>query len=296
MPTDMTPQALHSLPRYSCSAISPHQGQAEKIHQRKTVSWAFRCRRNTILFLLVAQITLSALLMRYSRTSRRDDSGPKFRASVVVLATEALKLPICLVMTIITVGGPRRLGEVLRAELPTYSTLKCALPAFAYTLQGNLLFVATANLETPTFQVTYQTKTLFTALFSVIILGRRLVASQWAALLLLFCGTVAATDLGSSGSSSSGGHPGQLGGAHSSHVAGGSSYPNRTSAAEAAKENPLLGLVAVLIAALLSSSSSVYFEMMLKHVSGLPWPSEAFRLLLTPSDAFRLLLTLSDAC
>ena len=75
------------------------------------------------------------------------------------------------------------------------STLKCGVPALAFTIQSNLLFVATANLETPTFQVTYQTTTLFTALFSVLLLGRRLALSQWLSLALLFAGTVLASDI-----------------------------------------------------------------------------------------------------
>ena len=155
-----------------------------------------------------------------------------------------LKLPACILGAIISSGGSVRLYEVLWSELPTYSTLKCAVPAFAYTLQGNLIFVATANLETPTFQVTYQTKTLFTALFSVLILGRRLELSQWLALVLLFCGTVAATDLVGSSDQKSG---------------------SGQASSNSATENRGLGLGAVLIAAVLSSSSSVYFEMMLKH-------------------------------
>ena len=64
----------------------------------------------------------------------------------------------------------------------------------AFTVQGNLLFVALANLEAPTFQVSYQCKTLFTALFSVLILGRKLKQSQWFALLLLVAGTVLVSD------------------------------------------------------------------------------------------------------
>mmetsp|Transcript_8697 Transcript_8697/g.22701 ORF Transcript_8697/g.22701 Transcript_8697/m.22701 type:complete len:419 (-) Transcript_8697:155-1411(-) len=214
-------------------------------------SWGVNFRRNTILTLLVAQITLSALLMRYARTSQLGDSRPKFRASVVVLVTEAVKLPICFLGASFSVGGTDRLWHVLHNEILTLGTLKCAVPAFAYTLQGNLLFVATANLETPIFQVTYQTKTLFTALFSVLLLGRRLVLSQWAALVLLFFGTVAATDLNRSGT------------AAGPAIAG----PSATVSARIIenKEDPYLGLAAVLVAAVLSSSSSVYFEMMLKH-------------------------------
>ena len=60
-------------------------------------------------------------------------------------------------------------------------TLRCSVPAVAYTLQSNLVFVALANLDAPTFQVTYQTRTLFTALFSRLCLGRRLGLLPWLA-------------------------------------------------------------------------------------------------------------------
>jgi drug/metabolite transporter (DMT)-like permease len=52
----------------------------------------------------------------------------------------------------------------------------------------------TAPTTTPS-QVTYQTKTLFTALFSRVLLGRYLANSQWLALALLFVGTVFVSDL-----------------------------------------------------------------------------------------------------
>lgn len=191
-----------------------------------SLAQAFRCRRNLILVLLVGQITLSALLMRYSRT-RQAAHEPKYHATAAVLMTEALKLPICLVLTVHAVGGVHNVVRLMRSELPTVSTLKCAVPACAYTLQGNLLFFATANLETPTFQVTYQTKTLFTALFSVVILGRQLVRSQWLALLLLFFGTVLASDLGTD-----------------------SKRAAPTSKSGSQHESPLLGLVAVFAAAM----------------------------------------------
>jgi len=193
-----------------------------------------------ILVLLVSQITFSALLMRYSAT-HVDVNLPRFRASVAVLATEAMKLPICIVAVTVIAGGPRGFFELMRAELPKYQTLMCMVPALAFTLQSNLLFIATANLETPTFQVAYQSKTLFTALFSVCLLGRRLRASQWCALLFLFIGTVLAADLAgpSAASSKKGSH---------------------TSTTESAAK----GLTACFSAAMLSAFSSVFFEKVLK--------------------------------
>ena len=139
----------------------------------------------------------------------------------------------------------------------------------AFTLQSNLLFVALANLDAPTYQITYQTKTIFTALFSRLLLGRRLEVSQaspspspspipeaeskpkpglvltlapqrrqWTALLLLTLGCVLVTDL------------------------------RRSKPHAKESGSRLIGLSAVGAAALLSSSSSVYFESMLKKRAG----------------------------
>ena len=148
--------------------------------------------RDVVLALLILQTTSIVLLMHYSRTvPRPPNAGPMYLSSAAVFMAEVLKLPFCLGMAAWTCGGSGELRRLLGAELfgeGAGDTLRCAVPALAYTLQGNLLFVALSNLEPPMFQTAYQTKTLFTALFAVCILGKRLVRSQWIALLLLFAG------------------------------------------------------------------------------------------------------------
>ena len=67
-------------------------------------------------------------------------------------------------------------------------TLKLLIPAGLYTLQNNLLFVALSNLDAATYQVTYQLKILTTALFSVLMLGRKLDSFKWVSLLILMAG------------------------------------------------------------------------------------------------------------
>lgn len=188
--------------------------------------------RDFVLLLLVLQTTMIVLLMRYSKT--REMSGPPYRASAAVFMAESLKLPFCFFMAARTVGFDQL--QLLHDELWSRDTLKCAVPAVAFTLQGNLLFLALANLEAPVYQVTYQCKTVFTALFSRLLLGRRLKESQWLALWLLCTGGVLVSDLHGGGA-------------------------RRT---DGARQSVTVGLVAVLVAALLSSSSSVYFEKMLK--------------------------------
>jgi UDP-sugar transporter A1/2/3 len=67
-------------------------------------------------------------------------------------------------------------------------TLKLLIPAGLYTLQNNLLFVALSNLDAATYQVTYQLKILTTALFSVLMLGKKLDSIKWISLVLLMMG------------------------------------------------------------------------------------------------------------
>ena len=194
--------------------------------------------RDLVLFSLVLQTTSIVLLMRYSRTRHVAGGGPAYSATAAVLMAEVLKLPVCLFMTGRTVGGLVELRQLLRAEVlgNARDTVKCAVPALAFTMQGNLLFVALANLDAPTYQVVYQVKTVFTALFSRLILGRRLKESQWMALLLLCTGGVLVSDLNA----------------------------KPAAVVSVAEQSMLTGILAVLSAATLSASSSVYFEMMLK--------------------------------
>ena len=65
---------------------------------------------------------------------------------------------------------------------------KLTIPALLYTLQNNLQYVAISNLEAATFHLMHQLKILSTALFTVLILKRKLSATQWISLVLLTIG------------------------------------------------------------------------------------------------------------
>ena len=67
-------------------------------------------------------------------------------------------------------------------------TLKLLIPSGLYTLQNNLLFIALSNLDAATYQVTYQLKILTTALFSVLMLGKKLDSIKWISLVILMLG------------------------------------------------------------------------------------------------------------
>ncbi|SPO37695.1 related to UDP-galactose transporter [Pseudozyma flocculosa] len=82
---------------------------------------------------------------------------------------------------------PRTLSAVVD-DLFGHDCWKLAIPALLYVLQNNLQFVAVSNLEPPVFICAYQLKILTTALFSILLLRKRLGAWQWASLAMLALG------------------------------------------------------------------------------------------------------------
>jgi len=118
----------------------------------------------------------------------------QYVVSVAVLFAELLKLVFCLCVLLIKEGGPCSALALLDADIwqRKMDTLKVAVPALCYTLQNNLQFVAASHLGAELLQLLYQTKTLSTAIFGVVILSKQLRCNQWCALLVLVCGVVAA--------------------------------------------------------------------------------------------------------
>ena len=223
------------------------------------------------LLVLTLQNTCLVLTMRVSRT-RQD--GPMYLASVAVMTDELMKLVVCTVMLLLAYrtacssGGYQLVSH--QAELPAgtmslsgfgkffkteifvsvFDFFKMVVPALCYALQKNMLYVAVSNLDAAVFQVAYQGKILTTALFSVIVLGKKISSRQIFALFILLGGvilvqlstveTTAGTDAGASFSTAappSNGRP---------------------------KDNVFLGSIAVLIACCTSGFAAVYFEWVLK--------------------------------
>ncbi|KAL7551065.1 hypothetical protein ACHAWF_014266 [Thalassiosira exigua] len=105
-----------------------------------------------------------------------------------------------------------------------------------YTIQKNLLYLAISNLDAAVFQVTYQVKILTTALFSVLILRRKLSCQKIVGLLVLTLG-VAIVQLDKVEENAS------------------KSYQ---------KQTRWIGVLAVLGACCTSGFGGVYFELVLK--------------------------------
>ncbi|EDV34957.2 uncharacterized protein Dana_GF22488 [Drosophila ananassae] len=217
---------------------------------------------NTLKYVSLLTLTLQnailGLSMRYARTR----PGDIFLSSTAVLMAEFAKLITCLFLVFNEEGKDaqkfiRSLHRTIIAN--PVDTLKVCVPSLVYIVQNNLLYVSASHLDAATYQVTYQLKILTTAMFAVVILRRKLLNTQWGALLLLVMGIVlvqlAQTDGPASGSSSG----------TSSPAAGGSG------AAGAPEQNRMLGLWAALGACFLSGFAGIYFEKILKGAEISVW-------------------------
>ncbi|KAK5985616.1 UDP-galactose transporter [Trichostrongylus colubriformis] len=140
----------------------------------------------TSLFVLVLQNTSLVLFMRYAMTGNR----PKFLKAISVFFAEIFKF----VASVVLVCLQER--SVVKGFTQIYDqfvhhwrdALKVLVPAVVYTIQNFLLYVAVENLPAATYMVTYQLKILTTAVFTVLVLGRKLSIQQWVSLFFLFGG------------------------------------------------------------------------------------------------------------
>jgi len=104
----------------------------------------------------------------------------------LVLATEAAKV-ICAIVLLIAEGS---LKKQFRNWTLTGSLTASGLPAAIYALQNSLLQISYKNLDSLTFSILNQTKLLWTAFFTYLILGQKQSSKQILALTLLISAAV----------------------------------------------------------------------------------------------------------
>lgn len=194
------------------------------------------------LVLLTLQNALLILVMRYTRTRK----GDMYFATTAVVLSEGLKVLTSLMILAVQEGTFTKLMCYLRDNIwrQPLDCLKVSVPAFIYTLQNNLLYIALSNLDAATFQVSYQLKILTTALFSVLMLKKKLSPQQWSALVILFVG-VALVQFRPEDSKSS-----------------------KTATTD---QRPSVGLFAVILSCFMSGFAGVYFEKILKGTKQSLW-------------------------
>lgn len=205
---------------------------------------------NTLKYVSLITLTLQnailGLSMRYARTR----PGEIFVSSTAVLMSEVVKLITCLIVVFYEEG--KNYTNFLQSLHKTIiqnplDTLKVCVPSFVYIIQNNLLYVSASHLDAATYQVTYQLKILTTALFAVIILRRKLLSTQWIALVLLVFGVILV----------------QLAQTENKNL--------NDTASNLQNQNRILGFSAALGACFLSGFAGIYFEKILKGANISIW-------------------------
>uniref|UniRef100_A0A0N5CDM2 UDP-galactose translocator n=1 Tax=Strongyloides papillosus TaxID=174720 RepID=A0A0N5CDM2_STREA len=186
-----------------------------------------------ILVWLTFQNSAHNLLIRYSRAR---DVQDMFFSTSAVFNTEIIKLIICLYMVLYETGSFKGLIRQINAQVikQPFDTLKVCVPAMIYIVQNNLFYLAASHLDAASFMITSQLKIFTTALFSVTMLRKSLLKTQWIALFILFIG-VSLVQM----------QTGKTGGIDP-------------------KQKPFIGSLAVVGACCLSGFAGVYFEKILK--------------------------------
>ncbi|KAJ8934267.1 hypothetical protein NQ318_020918 [Aromia moschata] len=195
---------------------------------------------------LTVQNALLGLSMRYARTRDGDMFLSSTGTYLAVLMSEVVKFLTCIGIVYVQTGGVVSLFDTIDKQIikQPMDTLKICVPSFVYVIQNNLLYVSASHLDAATYQVTYQLKILTTALFSVFILKKELLRTQWLSLVTLIVGVVLV----------------QL-------AQAGESHPTATGP----EQNRLIGFIAALSACCLSGFAGVYFEKMLKGSDVTVW-------------------------
>ncbi|KAI6175490.1 hypothetical protein M3Y97_00694600 [Aphelenchoides bicaudatus] len=206
------------------------------------------------LIVLVVQNTSQVLLMRYA--SKRDQ--PQFLKTVAVFWNEVLKAGCShnFVCYFYWIAWRHHFID------DWFDTLKVAVPALIYTIQNFLLYVAIDNLEAPVYMVTYQLKILTTAIFTVLMMKRRLSIVQWVSLCVLIAGVaIVQIDADNAKKATSNNSTSNIGSLLTTTIAPTTTVdPNNAPT----KDSIWIGLISVITACIMSGFAGIYFEKILK--------------------------------
>jgi UDP-sugar transporter A1/2/3 len=132
---------------------------------------------------LLFQNSMEAHIMRVSRTVE----GDLYSITTAVFLMQLTKLIVCYCALLVQGSSPMDIGKHF-SSLSRREWMILSVPAFMFTVQNNLRFVALEHMPSSYYQVLTQLKVLTTAIFSVIWLGRKISRIQWVSLVLLVCG------------------------------------------------------------------------------------------------------------
>lgn len=137
-----------------------------------------------VLMLLAVQNSSKNLLMRYVMKEK-----PDFLASAAVIGSECIKLSLSL-FYILFIEKKSFMTIIQYFKENLTNTLLVTVPASVYNLQMSLEYIALANLDAAMFSVLAQLKLVFTAIFSAIVIGKKLKYIQVISLSLLTVGVM----------------------------------------------------------------------------------------------------------
>merc|ERR1719203_60962 len=188
---------------------------------------------------LTFQTSWQVFVIKFARAG----SGKYLNTSVVLFA-EILKTLISFGMLAYSQGSLSGALRTVRLQFlgNPAGTLRFCVPALAYTIMNNLVFLSLDKLSAAVQQITYQLKILAAAGLSVVMLGKSMNATQWSSLMLLVVGVA---------------------------------LVQRPGTAEATEfsmgADPVVGLLAVLSACFMGGFGGVYMEMVLKEAGASIW-------------------------
>jgi UDP-sugar transporter A1/2/3 len=195
---------------------------------------------------LVLQNSGLAIMMRYSFLYAKQTNSPLYIASTAIVVTEIVKLFISSLCAFEFDANRSwmKYFNILYTEFIIHRVdfIKLMIPSLLYTIQNTLQYYAISTLSAPLFQVFAQMKIITTAIFAVLILKKSLSTLQWAAIVAL-AGGVATVQLSQMKESSSG----------------------------STEQSNVSGIIAIVVACVLSGFAGIYFEMMLKSSNTSIW-------------------------
>jgi UDP-sugar transporter A1/2/3 len=200
------------------------------------------------LSVLIFQNASLVLVMRYSHLSPKAGEPP-YLATSAVLMGEIVKVAASSLFLLFesrfNVQDVKAsiVGSLLFVRRPR-ELASLSVPAVLYVIQNNLVYVAAANLDPAPFQLLFQLKILTTALLSKWLLQKSLTYAHWQALVVLFVGVL---------------------------IVQMSAAEQANSRESMLVQDPLVGLIAILVAVTCSGLSGVWFEKILKGSSMSLW-------------------------
>lgn len=121
--------------------------------------------------------------------------GKRYLTSTTVFLNEVVKLAISLTMALYEVSkaAPPSMPATslffsLTSAVFSGDSWKLAIPASLYTLSNSLQYIALSNMQSATFQVTFQLKLLTTAIFGFGLSRKTMPLRKWGILFILVLG------------------------------------------------------------------------------------------------------------